>query len=444
MPCKPYNLPITQANPMPKACFHTLGCRLNQTESSLMAHALMQAGYEIVELHEGADLCVINTCTVTGQSDQKSRQSIRAIQRANPSALIAVVGCMSQLAGEEVAELGGVDLVLGNQEKLNIANYLPQVLAGGEPVIQVGEISRADFTIAGAGQHLLGQTRANLKMQDGCDFHCSFCIIPQARGRSRSRELGDALAELEGLLRRGVQEVVLTGVNLGTYQNGAHGFLDLCDAFSQAGLPRLRISSIEPTTLGPEVFGRMADTGHALLPYLHLPLQAANDEVLTAMRRHYTFADYARFVSQAAAAVPNLGLGSDLLTAFPGEGEPQFEEGYNRVASLPLQYIHVFPFARREGARAANLPHQVPPAEAAKRAERLRLLSDQKRAAFAQSQIGKQVKVLFEDNGKGGLWQGYAENYLRVHVNSNANLQGQIKGVNLTAAQGHRGLGELV
>ena len=428
---------------MPRASFHTLGCRLNQTESNLMAQSLKDIGYQIVPYQEGAELCVINTCTVTGQSDQKSRQAIRSIQKANPEALIAVVGCMSQMSGEEIMEIGGVDLVLGTGEKLNLASYVQQLLAGAEPIVAVGPIDRGSFSIAAQGQHLV-QTRANLKIQDGCDFVCSFCIIPQARGRSRSRKLDNLLTEAEALVEAGVKEIILTGVNLGEFNEGGIDFLQLLDQFEALKLPRLRVSSIEPTTIQSEIFDRMKDPAHPLLPYLHLPLQAANDRILSMMRRRYSFAEFASFIDHGVKQVPNLGLGTDLLTAFPGETPSEFQEGYERVKDLPLHYFHVFPYAKREGARSANLAGEIAPPEAARRVELLRDLSDEKRLAFAQSQVGKRLEVLVEENGGGNLWQGYGENFLRVSLEDESPLNNQIHSVLIEGVSGNRAWGSRV
>ncbi len=428
---------------MPKASFYTLGCRLNQTESNLMAQSLKGIGYEITSFKGGADLCVINTCTVTGQSDQKSRQSIRAIQRANPGALIAVVGCMSQMLGEELFEIGGVDLILGTSEKMELASFVQKLQAGAEPIVAAGPIAKGAFTIDLQGQHLL-QTRANLKIQDGCDFLCSFCIIPQARGRSRSRKLDNLLAEAEGLLRSGVKEMVLTGVNLGEYHDSGLDLLSLTDRLAGLGVPRIRISSVEPTTLSEGVFERMKDPRHPLLPYLHLPLQAAQDRILTLMRRRYNFAQYAKFIEKAINLVPNLGLGTDLLTAFPGETAEEFEQGFARVRELPFQYFHVFPYARREGARSAGMVGEVPADEVATRVERLRDLSDQKREAFARSQVGQGLEVLFEGKNPHQHWQGYAGNFLRVQVKTGEALTNQIQLVTVEKVEQNKAWGRIV
>jgi len=274
---------------MLKAAFFTLGCRLNQTESAIMAKGLENAGYQIIQEQNDADLCVINTCTVTNQSDAKCRRRIRTIQRNNPTAVIAVVGCFSQIASEQILAIGGVHLILGNQEKLNLHKYVSSVTSADTPIIRIDKISKSPFSIETLGQHL-DSTRANLKIQDGCDFICSYCIIPTARGRSRPRELEDIRQETQELAKIGVKEIILTGVNLGTYLYQGIDFLNLLDLFEEIdGIERVRISSIEPTTIGTEIFQLMRDDISKLLSYLHLPLQSVNDVILKKMRRRYTF-----------------------------------------------------------------------------------------------------------------------------------------------------------
>ena len=426
---------------MKKALFHTLGCRLNQAETSSMAQSLKLAGYEILKKEGAADLVVINSCTVTGQSDQKTRQAVRALQKAHPTAMVAVVGCMSQVASDEILDIGGVDLILGTQEKLNIGAWLtkkqPDVA-----LVAVGTISKTAFSIETLGQHTT-QTRPNIKIQDGCDFICSFCIIPQARGRSRSRELENLLKEINWFVSQGVKEIVLTGVNLGDYNDAGLDFLGLLDRLNEIKeLARVRISSIEPTTVDTAIFARMADPDHNLLPYLHLPLQAATDQVLTDMRRRYKMAEFQEFVNKAVAEIPNLGLGTDLLTGYPTESEEAFAAGYEIVKSLPFQYFHVFPYAKREGARSATLPPVEGP-ELARRVELLRTLSDQKKQDWADSMIGTTHKVLFEGISGGNIYSGYGENFLRVKVASEKDLTNQVCDVKIVSAKGGTAIGEL-
>jgi threonylcarbamoyladenosine tRNA methylthiotransferase MtaB len=416
------------------AAFYTLGCRLNQTESAIMAKGLENAGYRIISDQNSADLCVINTCTVTNQSNSKCRKKIRSIQKQNPQAIIAVVGCFSQIASEQITEIGGVHLVLGNAEKLNLHEYLAEVSTAHSPVIHVGKLSKSPFTIETIGQHL-DSTRANLKIQDGCDFICSFCVIPAARGRSRPRKPENIRGELKQLEQDGIREVVLTGVNIGTYHYEAIGFIDLLNLFDEfEGIRRIRISSIEPTTIGTELFDRMKN-GSKLVPYLHLPLQSANNELLSKMRRRYTFEEFLAFIVQAKEEVPRICIGSDLIVGFPGESDEIFAQTFHALQRAPIDYFHVFPYAERKGTTSEKLFPKIESREIQKRATALRTLSDLKRQEFIGRFCGQTVQVLFEKETEPNRWQGYSENYIRVVVESEINLRNQIRTVRITNAK---------
>ncbi len=425
---------------MQKALFHTLGCRLNQAETASMAQSLKNAGYEITSEASGADLVVINSCTVTGQSDQKTRQAVRSLQRANPTAITCVVGCMSQVSSSEILDIGGVDLILGTEEKLNIGHWL-QEKQPDVPLVAVGTISKNAFSIDTLGQHST-YTRPNIKIQDGCDFLCSFCIIPTARGRSRSRELLNLLKEVDWFVEKGVKEIVLTGVNLGEYKDSGLDFLGLLDRLNEVeGLARVRISSIEPTTVDAQIFERMKDASHNLQPYLHLPLQAATDKILGEMRRRYTLSEYESFIKDAMETIPNLGLGTDLLTGYPTETEEEFNQGVEFVKAQPFAYFHVFPYAKREGARSAKLV-SIETKELGRRVDLLRSLSDEKKQDFARGQIGTVQEVLFEGTS-GDVYSGYCGNFLRVKVQSAVDLSNQIHSVKITSAKAGTAFGEL-
>lgn len=429
---------------MPKAAFYTLGCRLNQTESAIMARGLESIGYQIIEDLSQADLCVINTCTVTNQSDVKCRKGIRSIQKRNPDALIAVVGCFSQISSRQILDIGGVHLVLGNEEKLKLHEYVAGASRTAPPAVHVSPLSRDPFQIATVGQHL-SSTRANLKIQDGCDFICAFCIIPKARGRSRPRVPGNIRSEVAELSRQGVKEVVLTGVNIGTYQYEDVGFMDLLAIFeAECGIERVRISSIEPTTVGPEIFSLMRDPGSKLMPYLHLPLQSASDEVLLKMRRRYLFAEYRDFVLQAIAEVPGICIGSDIIVGFPGETDELFEQTRLALKDLPVHYFHVFPFAERKGTTAEKIKPKVRGDLISRRAATLRSLSDLKKEQFYSGFLGTEVSVLFEGKEKNGIWSGYSDNYIRVTAASDEMLSNRIRKVRLTGVESGIAIGELV
>jgi threonylcarbamoyladenosine tRNA methylthiotransferase MtaB len=400
-----------------------------------MARGLEAIGYRIIDDLATADLCVINTCTVTQQSDAKCRKKIRSIRRANPNALIAVVGCFSQISSRQILDIGGVDLILGNEEKLNLHRYIDEVHRSDGPVVRVAALSEDPFVIETVGQHL-DSTRANLKVQDGCDFHCAFCIIPTARGRSRPRQPDNIREEVRSLAAMGVREIVLTGVNIGTYRYGDVKLLDLLSIFDdEPGIRRVRISSIEPTTVGPELFERMKPGNGKLVPFLHLPLQSASDEMLERMRRRYRFAEYRDFVLQAKAEVPDLCLGSDVMVGFPGESEALFAVTLNALDELPLTYFHVFPFAERPGTVAAGMrSERVADDAIVRRAAVLRQLSAEKRDWFVRQYRGRVVPVLFESVTEGDLWRGFSDNYIRVSVRSDEHLRNRILPVRIETA----------
>jgi len=429
---------------MPIASFFTLGCRLNQTESAIMAKSLEALNYVITENKTDSDLCVINTCTVTNQSDSKCRQAIRSIRKNNPTAILAVVGCFSQISSKIIEDIGGVDIILGNEEKLNLRHYVENFLKDSTPIIVVGNISKNAFTIDTIGQHL-GSTRANLKVQDGCDFVCAYCIIPRARGRSRSRKVDNIKQEALQLAAEGVKEIILTGVNIGTYQYQDYDIIKLLETFEQiSGIQRVRISSIEPTTIGKNVFELMQNPDHKLVPYLHLPLQSGSNTILKAMRRRYEIQEFEDYVLSAAEQVPDICIGSDVIVGFPGETDALFEETLSTLEKLPIHYFHVFPYAERAGTKSVSLPDKVNSNTANRRASVLRILSEQKRTRFAEEFIGREVEVLFEGGNKGNIWKGYTGNYIRVSAESPLPLKNKISLVKIISAENGQAKGKLL
>ena len=422
MTAQPDPQPPDRPADRPRAALHSLGCRLNRAETALLERRLEAAGYRIVPWGEEAEVCVLNSCTVTGQSDAKSRQALGAIRRRYPRAKLAVVGCYAQVAAGDLAASGLADLIVGSAEKLNVADYLPALAGAREPLVVRPPIPRSPFSIGtefaeGAAGEM---TRAHLKVQDGCDFMCSFCIIPLARGRARARRLDDLLREAEGLAAPRVREIVLTGVNLGTYAEGERTLLSVVDALNglsgSTGLARIRISSIEPTTVEPGLLERMADPAHRLVPFLHLPLQSGSPRILAAMRRRYSAGEYRAFAEAALERVPGLCLGTDVMAGFPGEDEAAFGETVALLEALPFAYFHVFPYSERAGMPATRLPGQVDPADKQRRAAQLRELSDRKRLAYQSGFVGQTLDVLFERPKAPGIAQGYTANYLRVEV----------------------------
>jgi len=375
----------------------------------------VRMGYELVPFGEQADLGILNTCTVTREADGKSRKAIRQFIRRNPEAFVAVIGCYSQMGAAEIAEIEGVDLIVGNQDKFAVLDHV----GGGknpQPVILRERIDPSDFSMRFVGE-LPFDKRANLKVQDGCDFMCSFCIIPFARGRARSREWENTLAEARAAASRGIKELVLTGVNIGTYESAGNGIVELVDALNGIpGLLRLRISSIEPTTVPRGLLDRMADPSHCLLPFLHLPLQSGSEHVLRLMRRKYSTSDYRDFVETAFSQVPDLCLGTDILVGFTGESEADFEETCRFFLDLPFAYTHVFPFSEREGTLVMKRDQGwVSTGERHRRCVYLRRLSERKRHAFMRRHEGSEADVLLEDPRDGGF-PGYTPNYIRVRV----------------------------
>lgn len=401
--------------PVKRASLHTLGCRLNQSETFLLRDRLQAAGYVVVPFGEDADLGIINTCTVTAQADAKCRQSIRQFIRKNPGAFTAVVGCYSQMGYKEVAAIEGVDLIIGNQDKHNVIDYIGDGQKNEQPVIVRDRIDKTDFTMTFVGDRPFAK-RANLKIQDGCDFMCSFCIIPFARGRARSRDFDDLMAEARNLVVRGVRELVLTGVNVGTYDNRDLTVLDVVDALDRLpGLDRIRISSIEPTTIPAELFERMRSADHALLPFLHIPLQSGAPEILKSMRRKYTITEFTDFIDAAYAQVPDLYIGTDVLVGYPGEGEAEFQATCDVILNHPIAFAHVFTYSEREGTLAAKRKDHVPMAERHRRSAHLRRLSSTKRYDYFSRYLGQEKVVLFEDPRE-QTSPGLTDNFIRVVV----------------------------
>lgn len=424
-----------------RASLHTLGCRLNQSETAMIVERLIEAGYDIVPFGEPADLGIINTCTVTGEADAKSRQLVRSFIRKNPGAYTAVIGCYSQLGHKALADIEGVDLIVGNQEKLNVLDYVAQG-KNERPLVIRDRIDRDDFSIEVTGA--VGTTRrANLKIQDGCDFMCSFCVIPHARGRARSRELDNLLEEARQLVARGAKEIVLTGVNVGTYAHRRAGIVEVVDRLDAVpGLERLRISSIEPTTIPEALFDRMNDPAHALVPYLHIPVQSGSNRVLSLMKRKYTREEYLDFIGRAHATVRDLCLGTDVLVGTPGETEDDFEETCSLLAESPLCYAHVFKYSERPNTAALRISDKVDAAEKNRRSARVRRIGARKRLAFHERYLGRTLDVLFEQP-ENGYWTGYTGNYIRVAARSDQELENSIRPVRLDELCGDVVLGTL-
>lgn len=421
-------------NARKRASVHALGCRLNQSEIGLLVELLERAGYDLVPFGEPADLGIINTCTVTREADAKCRQLIRSFIRKNPEAFTAVIGCYSQLGHKALAEIEGIDLILGNQGKLDVLEY---VHAGKNetPVIVRGRILRDDFVQEIVGDGPLTR-RVNLKIQDGCNFMCSFCVIPFARGRERSRQLANLLEEAEQLVVRGVKEIILTGVNVGRYAHAGNTIVEVVDHLNDiAGLERVRISSIEPTTIPEALFDAMDDGAHALVPYLHIPVQSGSNRVLASMKRKHTAEEFVAFIEQAHRRVRDLCVGTDILVGAPGETDDDFDATARLLEESPIAYAHVFKYSERRNTAASHNPDKVDPKVLTRRSARIRRISARKLRAFHESFLGRTLDVLFEQQDS-GFWFGYTGNYIRVAAPSPDDLTNVIRPVTLDRVSG--------
>jgi len=428
-----------------RASLHTIGCRLNQSETAVLADRLKQQGYDVVQYGEPTDLFVLNTCSVTDEAERVCRYEIRRTLRLSPHAFVAVTGCYAQTGAHALGRIPGIDLIVGGQYKMNLPDYLPpRDTLRKQPspeLLHTRTIDREDFAMLGVGNYT--SVRANLKIQDGCNFMCSFCIIPFARGHERSRQFDDVIREAEALAARGHRELVLTGVNIGRYDYHGRSLVDLIQRLETiAGVDRIRISSIEPTTVTDELLDYMA-TSRKLCRYLHVPLQSGDDGILHAMNRHYTAKAYTDLVERAVARIPDLGLGTDLLVGFPGEGEPQFANTLSMARDVPFAYFHVFGFSKRPGTAALRIKPTLHPSTIKARCRTLSLLSRSKRLAFAQGYTGRSLDVLFEGQDK-GLWTGLTHNYLRVGVASPTALRNDVRTVTITGAMDELAVGECV
>jgi threonylcarbamoyladenosine tRNA methylthiotransferase MtaB len=391
---------------------------------------------------EAADLAIINTCTVTHEADAKSRKMLRQFIRKNPGAYTAVIGCYAQMGAKILSEIEGVDLIVGSQEKLNVLDYVHEG-KNSTPLVVRDRMDKDDFEIAFDGSGPMLTSRANLKIQDGCDFMCSFCIIPFARGRARSRTLENLLEEARSLVARGAREVVLTGVNIATYAWQGNDILKVVEALRGVeGLDRIRISSIEPTTIPETLFEWMADPEHPLVPHLHIPLQAGSDNILQAMRRKYSRQEFLDFIKLAHDLVPDINIGSDIMVGFPGESEADFEETCEVLWKSPLVYAHVFKYSERPGTASVRIEDKIDPRVMNARSARLRKLAAEKSQMYQEQYLGQTLQVLFEQE-QDGYWLGYTPNYLRVAVQSDDDLHNQIIPVGIQEIRGDLVLGTL-
>ncbi|MDD5781382.1 MAG: tRNA (N(6)-L-threonylcarbamoyladenosine(37)-C(2))-methylthiotransferase MtaB [Muribaculaceae bacterium] len=395
--------------------YHTLGCKLNFAETSTIGQILSDRGFSRAQSGDVPDIVVVNTCSVTELADKKCRQTIRRLVKKYPDALMIVTGCYAQLKGDEIAGIPGVDIVLGSEQKLEIARYLDEWLEHREPKVAI--TPSKDIRLFSHSCSRGDRTRYFLKVQDGCDYYCSYCTIPIARGRSRCDSVESLVADARRVADEGGKEIIITGVNIGDY--GKHigaSFFDLVSALDQVeGIERYRISSIEPDLLSDEVISLVAESKR-FMPHFHIPLQCGSDEVLRIMRRHYDTALFASKIEQIRKVIPDAFIGVDLIVGMRGETEKLFEESYEFCRSLDISRLHVFPYSERPGTLALRIDHVVDPREKSLRAHRMLRLSDEMLARFTARFVGTERKVLFEQPRKGYPMHGFTDNYLKVEV----------------------------
>ena len=425
-----------------KVAFYTLGCKLNFSETSTIARDFNNEGYERVDFGKPADVYVINTCSVTENADKRFKTIVKQAQKINPDAFIAAIGCYAQLNPEELADVNGVDLVLGATEKFKVTSYVNELINNPDlqtenGVVHSCDIDEADFYI---GSYSIGdRTRAFLKVQDGCDYKCTYCTIPLARGISRSDTLDNVLKNAAEISNQGIKEIVLTGVNIGDYGKGEfgnktheHTFLDLVKALDKVeGIERLRISSIEPNLLKNETIDFVANS-KTFVPHFHIPLQSGSNTLLKKMRRRYLRELYVDRVKNIKNRMPNACIGVDVIVGFPGETEALFLETYQFLNELDISYLHVFTYSERENTIAADMKGAIPKNIRSKRSKMLRGLSAKKRRAFYESQLHSTHTVLFEGENKAGYIHGFTENYVKVKTPWNPELANTLHDIRLT------------
>lgn len=420
-----------------KVAFYTLGCKLNFSETSTIARDFQKEGFERVDFEEIADIYVVNTCSVTENADKQFKQIVKKAIKLNPNAFLVAVGCYAQLKPEELASVDGVDLVLGATEKFKITDYINDLSKNDKGEVHSCEIEEADFYV---GSYSIGdRTRAFLKVQDGCDYKCTYCTIPLARGISRSDALENVLKNAKEISEQGIKEIVLTGVNIGDYGKGEfgnkkheHTFLDLVKALDEVeGIERLRISSIEPNLLKNETIDFVANS-RTFVPHFHIPLQSGSNEILKKMKRRYLREVYTDRVANIRRVMPHACIGVDVIVGFPGETDQHFLETYHFLNDLEISYLHVFTYSERDNTEAAEMDGVVPANVRSKRSKMLRGLSVKKRRAFYESQIGSNRTVLFESENKEGYIHGFTENYVKVKMPWDPALVNTLQEVQLT------------
>jgi threonylcarbamoyladenosine tRNA methylthiotransferase MtaB len=411
--------------------FYTLGCKLNFSETSSIGRSLVNDGYTKVAFEQGADVYVINTCSVTDNADKKCKKIVKEALRHNPQAFVAVIGCYAQLKPHEIAKIDGVDLVLGAAEKFNIIEYIHSTQKKAVAEVKDGKIKEVlDYH---SSYSIGDRTRTFLKVQDGCDYFCSFCTIPLARGKSRSDTIDNVVKQAYEIVGQSIKEIVLTGVNTGDFGvNTGENFFQLLQALEKMeGLERIRISSIEPNLLTDEIIELTAQS-NKIVPHFHIPLQSGSDAILTAMRRKYLTELYTSRIEKIKTLIPHCCIGVDVIVGFPGEGEEEFLETYNYLNQLDISYLHVFTYSERVNTTANKLPGRVYRHTRADRSKMLHILSDKKRRFFYEQNVGKTYKVLWEADNEQNMMFGFTENYIKVKTTYDPALVNEIAEVKLS------------
>jgi threonylcarbamoyladenosine tRNA methylthiotransferase MtaB len=411
---------------MKSIAFYTLGCKLNFSETSTISRQLKEKDFETVPFTSGADVYVLNTCSVTDNADKKCRKVVKEALSYNPTAKVVVIGCYAQLKPKEISEIPGVNMVLGAAEKFNLAQHMANIDFGSETLVLNQNIKETNIFVPGFS--IGDRTRTFMKIQDGCDYFCTFCTIPLARGRSRSGSIAETIAQAQIIAKSDVKEVVLTGVNIGDFGvNNDENFYQLIQQLDKVeGIERFRISSIEPNLLSEEIIN-FVNHSERFAPHFHLPLQSGNDELLSRMRRKYPVELYTSRVDKINEQIENCCIGVDVIVGFPGETDARFEETYNYLNELNISYLHVFPYSERPNTGAVKLEESVPKHVRAERSKMLRNLSLKKKRQYYESQIGRTVKVLFEEKEQNERISGFSENYIKIEVPYDPLLINEIK-----------------
>lgn len=417
-----------------KVAFYTLGCKLNYSETSSIGRLFNQAGYDTVDFTDRPDVYVINTCSVTDNADKKCKKVVKEALKVSPNAYVTIVGCYAQLKPKEISEIPGVDMVLGAAEKFQIIDHITDLTKKPKAVVYNQPVSEANQFVS--AYSFGDRTRTFLKVQDGCDYSCTFCTIPLARGASRSDTIENAVEQAKQIAASGVKEIVLTGVNLGDFgiRDGERKdkFVDLVKALDGVeGIDRIRISSIEPNLLTDEIIEFVAQSKR-FVPHFHIPLQSGNNKILGLMRRRYRRELYADRVTKIKQLMPDCCIGVDVIVGFPGETREDFIDTYNFLNDLDISYLHVFTYSERENTPAAEMGGVVPGSTRAERSKMLHILSDKKRRAFYETQLGRQAEVLFEGDIKDGFMHGFTRNYVKVKAKYDPVLVNEVKQVQLT------------